>query len=74
MPPLKIRLMPFSTKFPSNSKAYIAFSISIGSAFVLLCLFVIHFLSKRKLDQRNLFDFFLKTLIVAMMSVPVNGG
>jgi hypothetical protein len=38
VPPLKIRLMPFSTKFTSNSKAYIAFSISIGSAFVLLCL------------------------------------
>ena len=49
VPPLKIRLMPFSTKFPSNSKAYIAFSISIGSAFVLLCVFVIHFRSKHVL-------------------------
>ena len=41
--------MPFSTKIPSNSREYIAFSISIGSAFVLLCLVVIHFLSKHVL-------------------------
>ncbi len=50
VPHLKIRLVPLSTKLPSNSKANIAFSISIGSAFVSLCLSFIHFLSKHLLS------------------------